>query len=115
MAGSPWGRYLDLAGGIVAVPRRTAEAVVQRLVQQGEVAAERAEHVVDDLLARSERNRGAIAEVVTAEVERVVDRLGLARQADLDRLERRVDALAREVDEARAAADRASPDGNAGS
>lgn len=88
-----WQRYLETATELTAVTRRRAEAVVRSLVKQGEVAADRAERSVEDLLARSERNRRVVSELVTREVERTVDRLGLVHREELDRLTERVERL----------------------
>lgn len=86
-------RSLEGLAGVTALTRRGAESIVRTLVQRGEVAADRAERAVDELLARSERNRAAVAELVRQETERVVDRLGLARQEDLDALTARIARL----------------------
>lgn len=88
-----WQRYLDVAGGITQVTRNRAEQVVRTLVQRGEIAAERTEKTVDELLRRSEQNRKALSGIVRNETERAVARLGLARQADVERLERKVARL----------------------
>ena len=86
-------RSLEGLAGVTALTRRGAESIVRTLVQRGEVAADRAERAVDELLARSERNREAVAELVRQETERVVGRLGLARQEDVDALSERVERL----------------------
>jgi polyhydroxyalkanoate synthesis regulator phasin len=88
-----WQRYLDLASGLTQVTRNRAEQVIRALVKQGEIAAERTEKAVDELLRRSELNRKALAAVVRSETERAVARLGLARQADVNRLERKVEQV----------------------
>ena len=92
-----WQRYLEMATGATNVTQRRAEQVVKSLVKQGELAAERAEKAVDDLLQRSEENRKAVASIVRSETERAVGRLGLARQRDIDRLERKVERLEAKV------------------
>lgn len=92
-----WQRYLDLATGLTDVTRKGAEAVVRALVKQGEVAADRAERAVDELLQRSEANRKVVAALVRAETERAVGRLGLASQAEVDRLREEVAALRAQV------------------
>jgi polyhydroxyalkanoate synthesis regulator phasin len=91
-------RYLDAVGALGDLTRRGAESAVRALVRRGEVAADAAESLVDDLLARSDRNRRWIAAQVAAETERTVARLGLARQRDLDRAEALVAALTARVD-----------------
>lgn len=87
---NPLERYLDIAVGITGVTAQTAERLVQRLVKEGEVAADRAERVVADMLAASQRNREALTDLVRAEVERAVGRLNLASLVDVDELEERV-------------------------
>lgn len=81
-----WQRYLELATGVTRVTRDRAEAVVRSLVKQGEVAADRAERAVDELLSRSESNRSGLLEMVRAETERAVAALGLAPRSAVDEL-----------------------------
>ncbi|MDP8978165.1 MAG: phasin family protein, partial [Actinomycetota bacterium] len=83
------------AEGLGDLTRRTAEALVRTLVRQGEATADRAEQLVTEVLARSERNRDALLGMVRAEVERTVDRLGLVRREELERLAARVASLDR--------------------
>lgn len=90
-----WQRYLDLASGLRDATQKRAEQVVRTLVKQGEIATDRAEKAVDELLSRSEANRKAIASVVRSETEKAVERLGLVRQKDLRALERKVEKLER--------------------
>lgn len=90
---SAWQRYLDLASGVTQVTQQRAESAIKALIRQGEVAADRMEAAVDELLKRSERNRKAMANLVKAETERAVDRLGLARQRDVERLQARIARL----------------------
>lgn len=90
-------RYLSAASELTGMTRRTAERVVQLLVQQGELASDTAERYVDELLSRSERNRESLISLVRTETERVVQSLGLVRRTELDRLRARVDALETEL------------------
>lgn len=90
---SPWQRYVDAAGSLTQTTRKRAESIVRGLVKQGEIASDRAEKAVDDLLNRSEENRRAVVSIVRTETERAVARLGLARQSDVDRLAERVEEL----------------------
>lgn len=94
MVDTAWQRYLEIASGLTNVTRKKAETAVKGLVKRGEIAAERTEKAVDDLLTRSEQNRKVLSDLVSQETERNVKRLGLATKKDLDRLERKVDRLA---------------------
>ena len=97
-----WQRYADAT-------LRGAESLVRTLVRRGEVAADAAEALVEDVVARSDRNRRWITGLVVAETERTVARLGLARQRDLDRLAARVAALTARLDAAEARLDAPEP------
>lgn len=90
---SPWQRYVDAAGSLTQTTRKRAESIVRGLVKQGEIASDRAEKAVEELLNRSEENRKAVVSIVRTETERAVGRLGLARQADVDQLAKRVQEL----------------------
>lgn len=79
-------RYLDLASDVTRTTVGTTERLLAQFVRQGEVAAEHAERVVDDIVARSVEGSGAVAQLVRAEVERAVERAGLCT----DRGRRRV-------------------------
>ena len=57
-------KYWDMASGLVEATQKRAEPVVRALVKQGEIAAERAEKAVDDLLKSSQENRQAIRKLV---------------------------------------------------
>jgi polyhydroxyalkanoate synthesis regulator phasin len=103
-----WQRYLEAASGLTDMTQQRAERVVKTLVKQGELAAERAEKAVDDLLKRSEQNRKVMSALVRNETEKAVARLGLARQRDLDRLERQIAQLEQKVAAAGQAAKKAS-------
>ena len=72
-----WERYFELATSLAVVTRKNAERIVRTLVQQGEIAAERAEEAVDELLKRTERNRHAVAEMARHETERALERFGI--------------------------------------
>jgi len=107
-------RYAEAASVLGDLTRRGAESLVRTLVRRGEVAADAAESLVDDLLARSDRNRRWLAAQVAAETERTVARLGLARQRDVDRTDARAAALAARLDALEARLDtRAASNGGA--
>lgn len=103
-----WQRYLEVAGSMTETTRKRAESVVRALVKQGEIASDRAEKAVDDLLSRSEANRKAVTSIVRTETEKAVGRLGLARQSDVDRLARRVEKLEQQTGGAKKSASKKS-------
>lgn len=90
-------KYWGMASGLVEATQKRAEPVVRAMVKQGEIAAEKAEKAVDELLKASQSNRQALSALVRSETERAVERLGLVRRSDLRRLERKIEKLERQV------------------
>lgn len=90
-------RYLDAASGLTSLTAAKAEQVIKQLVRSGEAAGDQASELVDDLLERSRANRASLTSFVRAEVERAVKAAGVASAADLERLQKQVADLRREL------------------
>src|ERR1700755_2415806 len=86
-------RYLDAGIAFTAMTQSRAEAIVKDLVKAGEVQTEQAQAVVLDIVDRSRKNTEKMLAQVRAEVRDQVKALGLATQADIDRLDRKISAL----------------------
>lgn len=100
-------RYVDLASGLTRTTLGTTERVLAQFVRQGEVAAEHAERLLDEVVTRSVDGSGALAALVRSEVERAIEHAGHPGAEDVQALRREVDGLRRDVDrlEERLAAD----------
>ena len=83
-------RYIDAGLAFTALTQARAEALVKDLVKAGEVQADQARDAVSDLLERSRKNSEKLLETVRTEVRQQITSLGLATQADLDRIEQRI-------------------------
>jgi polyhydroxyalkanoate synthesis regulator phasin len=83
-------RYLDAGLAFTALTQARAEALVKELVKAGEVQADQARDSVQDLLERSRKNSERFLDTVRTEVRQQITSLGLATQADLDRIEERI-------------------------
>ena len=81
-------RYADLAAGLTRTTLDVTERALAHFVRQGEVAAEHAERIVEDVIARSVESSGALTRLVRAEVERAVERAGFVRASELESLRR---------------------------
>ena len=86
-------RYIDAALEFADLTQSRAESLVKDLVKAGEVQSDQAREAVSDLLERSRRNSEKLMEIVRKEVRRQITSLGLASQADIDRVERRLSAM----------------------
>jgi polyhydroxyalkanoate synthesis regulator phasin len=67
-----------------------AEDLVRDLVRAGEVQAEQAQTVIDELVDRSRRNSERLIDAVRTEIRQQMASLGLATKSDVERLERRI-------------------------
>jgi polyhydroxyalkanoate synthesis regulator phasin len=86
-------RYAELAAGLTRSTLDVTERALAHFVRQGEVAAEHAERIVEDVIARSVESSGALTRLVRAEVERAVARAGFVRASELEALQREVRRL----------------------
>jgi polyhydroxyalkanoate synthesis regulator phasin len=117
--------YVQLANGLTDVTRERARSAAKALVAQGEaglgtvlpesVKAQVAA-LTDDLLATSRANRALLVNLVRAEVDRTLARLGPTLSAELtaareraQRLEERVADLEHELRQARAGGSSRAP------
>lgn len=86
-------RYLDAGLEFAALTQARAEELVKDLVKAGEVQADQARDTVAELLERSRKSSEKLIETVRTEVRSQITNLGLASQADLDRIEQRISSL----------------------
>jgi polyhydroxyalkanoate synthesis regulator phasin len=102
------GRYAELASELTRTTLSVTERALAQFVRQGEVAAEHAERLVEEIIARSVESSGALARLVRSEVERTIERAGFVRSEDFEALRRQVDALRAEL-ESRDVGQRSAP------
>lgn len=99
-------RYVGLASGLTRSTIGLTERMLAQFVRQGEVAAEHAERLLDEVVARSVEGGGALAKLVRAEVvqavEQVIDQTGTARTEDVSALRDEVAGLRADVAQLRA-------------
>ena len=86
-------RYADLVSELTRATWSTTERLLAQFVRQGEVAAEHAERLLDEVVARSVEGSGALAHLVRTEVEHAVERAGYVRADEVEALRREVAAL----------------------
>ena len=86
-------RYLDAGVAFTQMTQQRAEAIVKDLVKAGEVQTEQAQATVQQLVDQSRKNTERLVDMVRKEIRSQVQNLGLATQADVARLERRIDRL----------------------
>jgi polyhydroxyalkanoate synthesis regulator phasin len=103
-----WRQFLDAGMQFTAMTRAEARRRAEELVREGQLAQERAQAFVDDLVRSSRQRADELLDVVRKEIQRQVEALGIATKDDLGRLEARVEkaekaAKTRKVGAAKAA------------
>jgi polyhydroxyalkanoate synthesis regulator phasin len=83
-------RLLDAGMTFTAMTQARAEDLIRDLVRAGEVQAEQAQTVIDELVDRSRRNSERLIDAVRAEIRQQMASLGLATKGDVERLERKI-------------------------
>lgn len=83
-------RLLDAGMTFTAMTQARAEDLIRDLVRAGEVQAEQAQTVIDELVDRSRRNSERLIDAVRTEIRQQMASLGLATKSDVERLERRI-------------------------
>ena len=82
-----------LATGLTEGTRQRATSAAKALVAQGEATAGQVTALADDLVAQSRSNREAVVALVKYEVDKALDRVGLAPKDEVEALQRRIATL----------------------
>jgi polyhydroxyalkanoate synthesis regulator phasin len=90
-------RYLEAASGLTNLTASKAEKIVKGLVRTGEEAGDQVGDMVEELLERQKRNREAVTALVKSETTRAVRAMGLATGKQVERLQKQVVDLKREL------------------
>jgi hypothetical protein len=106
MAQTDWKRYLEAGMQQTELRRSQARAVAAGLASQGQLARDQVSAAVDEIVAMSRRRSDALRDLVRGEVQRQLSSVGLATQADLRRLEKKLNGAVKKS--ARDAAKRAT-------
>jgi len=87
-----WTPFLEAGMQFSAMTRSEARRLAQQLVKEGQLAQERAQTFVDEMVDSSKKRADELVEVVRGEFQRQVTSLGIATKEDLARLERKLNA-----------------------
>jgi polyhydroxyalkanoate synthesis regulator phasin len=107
--------YINMVTGVTKSTQARASATAQALLKQAgleDVAAEASERVnklAEEIMNASRTNRELLQHFVTAEVDKAVARLGLARADDVKALQDEIASLRAQLKEASARAAKSPP------
>ena len=90
-------KYLEAASSFTTMTTAKAEKIAKQLVKSGEAAGDQVGELVDDLLERQKKNQEAVTSLVKSETTRAVKAMGVASSDEVERLQKQVADLKREV------------------
>ncbi|HBQ29100.1 MAG TPA: hypothetical protein DD719_06925, partial [Desulfotomaculum sp.] len=77
-------KKLILAGiGMFSLTREKAEQIIKELVERGQVNKDEAKGLLDELMARGEKERTALGQFMRKEFEKMQGELGLVNKKEL--------------------------------
>ncbi len=90
-------KYLEAASSFTTMTTAKAEKIAKQMVKSGEAAGDQVGELVDDLLERQKKNQEAVTSLVKSETTRAVKAMGVASSDEVERLQKQVADLKREV------------------
>jgi polyhydroxyalkanoate synthesis regulator phasin len=84
---------MEMAYGLSKTSRKKAEKAVRELVGKSGAKASELQQMVEDLLATGGSNRDALVELIRTELDRALNRVGLAKAEEVAALRERVAEL----------------------
>jgi len=79
--------------GVAAITQKKAEELVAEMKERYKLSEEEGKNLVEKIQAMARENRAKVQEMAEAEVQKVVDRLGLVSVDEFERLKKRVQDL----------------------
>jgi polyhydroxyalkanoate synthesis regulator phasin len=79
--------------GVAAITQKKAEELVTEMKDKYKLSEEEGKHLVDRIQSMARENREKVQQLAEAEVQKVVERLGLVSVDEFERLKKRVQEL----------------------
>jgi polyhydroxyalkanoate synthesis regulator phasin len=79
--------------GVAAITQKKAEELAAEMKERFKLSEDEGKNLVDRIQAIAKESREKVGEMAGAEVQKVVDRLGLVSREEFDRLSKRVQEL----------------------
>jgi polyhydroxyalkanoate synthesis regulator phasin len=79
--------------GVAAITQKKAEELVAEMKERFKMSEEEGKHLVDRIQTIATESREKVKEMAEAEVQKVVERVGLVSREEFDRLAKRIQEL----------------------
>ncbi|NIM50490.1 MAG: hypothetical protein GTN69_08550 [Armatimonadetes bacterium] len=91
-------RTVELGLGAALLTRESAQRLADELLKKGEMSREEGKKLVSDMLKKGKDQKQRMEEFVTGIVEHALEKMEVARRAQIEQLEKRVAALEKRLD-----------------
>jgi polyhydroxyalkanoate synthesis regulator phasin len=85
--------------GAAAIAQEELEALIDRLVERGEIAEQDGKKLVSELMDKRKTKTAGIEEEVNKNLENVLQRMNIPSKADVEELGEKINTLSKKVDE----------------
>ncbi|MDA8415320.1 MAG: phasin family protein [Desulfobacteraceae bacterium] len=79
--------------GVAAITQKKAEELVAEMKDRYKLSEEEGKHLVERIQSMAKENKEKVREMAEAEVQKVVERLGLVSADEVERLKKRIQEL----------------------
>ncbi len=92
-------RVLLATIGAASIAQDEIEALVDRLVERGEIAEKDGKKLVREVMDKRKSRTTKVEEEINKHVESVLDRMNIPSKADVEALSQKIAALSKKIDE----------------
>lgn len=91
-------KMLLMGLGALSLTREKVEQLVDELVKKGEMDNVEAKGFTDELLRRGEKEREMLKKIITDEINKLKNEIGMAKKEELENLKKRIERLEEELE-----------------
>jgi polyhydroxyalkanoate synthesis regulator phasin len=83
--------------GTVSLTKEKAEKLVNELIARGEIEKARKKETVDDLVKKGKDIKKTLEDMMETKVKGMIEKMPLATKSELDKLKKRIELLEKEL------------------
>jgi len=92
-------KMLLAAIGAAAIAQEEIEALVNRLVERGEIAEKDGKKLIGEMMDKRKSKTAKVESEINKNIEAVLERMNISSKADVETLSQKINALSKKIDE----------------
>jgi poly(hydroxyalkanoate) granule-associated protein len=92
-------RVFLAAVGAVAIAQEELEALVNKLVERGEIAEKDGKKLINEMMEKRKGKTANVSDEIGKSVENVLNKMNIPSKADVDMLSQKIAALSKKIDD----------------